>query len=110
MAAPLSADPPAESRVAEPSTMGSNLNPGQARECRSVSAHDGPSRGLRGRGDDQVVRTPWPSLASNVYQQLSVGLGRVAVIVEDRYHLEDIIHEGTARRSNPPRRQQYTDS
>ncbi len=76
--------------------MRSNLHPGQVGEGRLVGAHDRPSRGPRGGGDDQVVRTTGPALAPYVDEELGVDLGHRLVVVENGNHLQEVFEEGEA--------------
>ena len=72
------------------------VNLGQVVESGAgVGGEDGPSVGVCGGRDHQVVRTSTLSLGVGVSQQLCVMLGDVAVIVDDGHDGEDVGEECT---------------
>jgi hypothetical protein len=92
------------------STMRLNLNSGQVGKCRFVGSHDGAAYGPCGGGDDQVVRAPGPSLASDMYEQLGMDLRDCTVVVEDGNDLQDVAEEGNAGGTVLARGQEHTNS
>ncbi len=60
-----------------------DLNPGEVGEGRIVGADDSAGCGSRGGSDDQVMRPPGPSPASDVSQQFRMHLRHLTVVVED---------------------------
>ena len=73
-----------------------NLNSGQVGKCGFVGSHDGAAYGPCGGRDDQVVRAPGPSLASDMYEQLGMDLRDCTVVVEDGNDVQDVVEEGNA--------------
>lgn len=66
-----------------PSTVGLNLDPGEVSEGGLVGAHYGAGGRPRRRGDDEVVGSARPPLASNVNEQLGMSLSDRTVVVEE---------------------------
>lgn len=90
--------------------MGLNLNSGKVGKCGLVGAHDGAACGPCRGGDDQVMRAPGPSLASDMYEQLGVDPRDGTVVVEDGNDLQDLVEEGKASGTVLARGQEHTNS
>lgn len=92
------------------STTRPNLNPGEVGEGGVVGAHNGAACGPRGGGDDQVVRAPGPSLASDMNHQLSMDISDFTVVVQHGDDLQDVLEEGEAGCPVRARGQKYAGS
>lgn len=93
-----------------PSTVRLDLDAWEVGESGVIRAQDSAGCSPRGSRNDQVVRPPGRSLASDMDQQLGMGLCDSTVVVEDGDDREDAFKERKAGRSLLPRGEEHADS
>lgn len=81
--------------------MPSDGDVGEVLERPGVGCHNGPARGLRRGGDDQVVCSSGKPLPADGHEKLGMGGGDVEVVGQNRHGLHNVIHERLALSTLP---------